>query len=459
MDFKKLAEEILAKTGGKDNVSYATHCITRLRLTVKDKGLIKDDEIKTIPGVIGTQFVGSQYQVIIGQEVEHVYNAVCELGGFEKAAAIDENLDKKPLTVKGVLGGLMDAISGSVAPILPIITAAGLIKLIVAVLGSTMLGVVADDAPLLQLLTVVGDAGFYFFPVYLAYASAKKFGANIAMALFMAGVLIHPTLVGILTSGVPFNVYGIPAAGVDYTFSFLPIIMIVYVQSYVEKLLNKYVPSSLKSLLVPLCTMLVMLPLALCCLGPIGSWVANGLAAAIGLMKDTIGPVATGIVAALWPFLIATGMHQGLIVIAITSIMTVGFDATILVGAVVGGYALYGVSIANILKLKNNDERGLAVGNLITLALGGISEPSIFGLLLRNKRAALFNLIGAFCGGLYAGLTGVVLNFPGATNLLAILSFSGANPSNLVNACVGGAIALVVALVLSLVLGLEDKKA
>lgn len=198
MNYEKTAAEIMDHIGGKENVSSVTYCMTRLRITPKDRGLVDDEAVKKIEGLVGTKVVGAQYQIIIGPDVENVYKSFCRLGDFAEVSRVDENLDedlpKEKLTAKKIVDNVMDTIGACVAPMLPIITAAGLLKLIVAVTGSGMLGIISDDSDFIRLLTFVGDAGFYFFPVYVAYSGAKRFGANIPMTLFIAGVLLHPTL-------------------------------------------------------------------------------------------------------------------------------------------------------------------------------------------------------------------------------------------------------------------------
>ena len=243
-------------------------------ITPKDKGLIQDEDIQKMTGIVGTKTVGTQYQIIIGSEVENVYKELCQIAGFEIHEGIDEIVDdisqkKEKLTPKSILNNVLDVIGGCVAPMLPIITAAGLVKLIVAVLGPSMLNIMSETSDFMRLLTFVGDAGFYFFPIYVAYAAAKKFQTNIPMALFIAGVLLHPTLIEIVNTGEAFTVYGIPMYLTTYSSNFVSMILIVWMMSYVEKGLNKVIPNALRALLFPLLTLLIMLPIALCILGPI----------------------------------------------------------------------------------------------------------------------------------------------------------------------------------------------
>lgn len=303
MNYEKTAASILELAGGKANISAVTHCVTRLRLTPKDRGLVDDEAIKKLDGVIGTKNVGTQYQVIIGQDVEYVYKNFCKQAGMEETAIVEasEN-DEKPkekMTIKKVVGSVVDAIGACVTPMLPIITAAAIIKLIASLLGPSMLNVLPETSEFMRLLALVGDAGFYFFPVYVAYSGAKRFGANIPMALFIAGILLHPSLIDIVNAGEAFHVYGIPMTLTTYSSNFISMLLITWAMSYVEKGLNKIIPNSLRALLFPVLLIFIMLPISLCVLGPLGAIIGKGIADAIVALHTVFGPITIGIVGAL----------------------------------------------------------------------------------------------------------------------------------------------------------------
>ncbi len=461
MNYKEKAEKILEKVGGKENVSSVTYCLTRLRITPKDRGLIKDDEIKGIDGIVGTKTVGAQYQVIIGPDVDRVYKEFCNVGGFDETKRVDADLDntsKEKLSIKTVLNNIMDTISGCVGPMIPIITAAGLIKLIATIVGPSMLNILPSDCDFVRLLTFVGDAGFYFFPIYVAYSSAKKFNANIPMALFLVGILLHPTLIEIVNTGEPFAVYGIPMTLVTYSSNFISALLIVWVMSYVEKGLNKIIPNSLRALLFPLLLTLIMLPLELCILGPLGSIIGQGIANGIVGLHKAVGPITVAIVAALWPLLIATGMHQALIAIAISYITTVGYDDSILVGAFVSNYPMIAIGLAYLILSKTAEKKAYATTSFITLFLGGISEPTLFGIILRNKKAILYMMIGGFIGGLYAGIMKVAVYFVGSGNVLVCLGYAGERASSLPQGIIACIIAFVVTFILCMVFKFDKKE-
>lgn len=458
-DFDRIAQEILDNVGGAENVTNAVHCMTRLRLNLKDYDKINADAIKGIKGVLGAQMVGGQYQVIIGQTVPNVYKEFCAIAGIKETGAIDENLDagpKGPLTPKAVIDKFLDAITGSLTPILPILIVAGLVKMIIAILGPTMLGVVNEGDNLYSILNLAGDAGFYFLPMYVAVSSARKFGANQFIAMLVAGIMLHPTLVGWVTEGTAMDVYGIPMTLVNYSSSVFPMILTIFVMSYVEKFFKKVVPEQVSTMFVPLCTVLVMLPLALCVVGPLGQILGNGISAGLLALHNILGPVGVAIIGSLFLLLVATGMHLAVISTALISFAQLGFDDTILVGSICGTYACIAIYLMYTLKAKDAEDRELGLSCFISQALGGVGEPGIFGITMRKPKALLIEMVAAFCGGLYAGITHCALYVLGSSNFMNAIVFANPNdPMGLVNGIIACAISFVVAVVLCLVIGFD----
>lgn len=463
MDYGKAAAEILKYVGGKGNVSFATFCATRLRLNLKDKGLIDEEAIRSMEEVFGTRDAGGQYQIIIGQEVGFVYKAFCKAAEISENEGIDEVLDtdievKEKLTPKKILNNIMDVISACIAQVMPILTACGLIKLLVSVLGPSMLNIADETSDLLRLLTFVGDAGFYYYPIFLAYGCAKKFKCSIPLALLFSVILIHPSLLEIVSSGEAFSVYGIPMVLNNYTYSFLPILLIVWLMSYVEKFLQRISPKSLKMLVVPLGTTLIMLPVALCVVGPLGTVCGEGISDALVWMSGVFGPVASALIAAMFPFLIVTGMHMPIITIGNISLMQNGFESAIFPASDVCTYTMIAIGLAAVIKARKSEERTINGTSFITLTFGGISEPTLFGIILKNVRAIAYVFIGGLAGGFYIGVTNTVIYIPGPGNLMTILCYGGGETSNLINGIIGCAIGFLVTFILAILFGFETKK-
>lgn len=459
--YEQLANDVLDKIGGKENVTYAAHCMTRLRFNLKDESLIDKEVIKKIPGVMGCQFAGGQFQIIVGPGVDKVYKRICEIAGFEMKDDIKENLDnqtKKEFSWKNTGNSILNGIVGCLTPILPILICSGLIKMIAAIIGPNMLHLVSDTSDIYRLLSFVGQAGFYFFPVFVGLSGAKKFGCNPMIALLMGVLLIDPTFVEIVKAGNAFTVYGIPMTLAEYSSTVLPMIMITFVMSYVEKYVKKIVPESVATLFVPLLTVLIMLPIALCLLAPLGSILGVYLGKGLIAFRQITGPFGVAIIGALFILIVATGMHLTLIATAIVSLTTVGYDNTILVGSIPGTFSMIALGLAMIIKSKDQETRNLSISCFVSQALGGVGEPMMFGLIFRFKRLLLVQMIGTFFGALYVGFTNVSLHLLASNNFLVFLAFSSPDKSNIINGIIACVISFVITFALVIVFGYEGKE-
>ena len=459
--YTELCNQVLEQIGGKENVRSALHCMTRLRLNLADNSKVNMDALKGIQGVLGAQFSGDQLQVIIGPTVSNVYTEFCEIAGVGKAAAVEENLDKdkESFSIKNIPSKVLSYVSGSVAPALPIMLGAGFFRMFYSILGTGLLNVLPEDSMFMQTLYFIGNAGFYFLPIFIAWGAAKKLNTSVPIALALVAILLEPTVLGIIGAGVPFNVYGfLPMQLNDYSQSVLPALLTVWVMSYVHKYVDKFMPKSLKVIFVPFVTLVIMVPLMLCALAPLGNWIGILITKLIELIHSFAGPVAVALVGALWMFMIATGMHIAVIQLAIINIMTTGNDPIVFVGSTVANITLMGLALAYFIRAKG-EEKAIAGGNAVTLIVGGLAEPTIFGVLLRNKKAMLYQMIGAFIGALIAGITNAAFYTMAASNFMNVLGFSGGPAGNFVWGLISCLVGAAVALLLGVIFGFEDKKA
>lgn len=451
--YTEFCNQILERIGGKSNVSSAVHCMTRLRLNLKDKTKVDVEGLKTVQGVLGAQFSGEQFQIIIGTHVSEVYPEFCKAADLTETAAVEENLDKKKFDIKKVPSELLDYISGSIAPIIPIMTGAGFFKMLYAVLGPELLNVLSNESDLMQTLYIVGNAGFYFLPVFVAWGAAKKLNTNMCMSLLLGALLIDPNILNIVTEGEGFSIYGfIPMQLNSYTSSILPSLLTVWVLSYIYKFLDKYMAKSIKVIGVPFCTLAVMVPLMFCVLAPVGNWIGTILATVFEGLYGIAGPLAIALIAAFWPFMVATGMHLAVGQLVFLNISTLGYDPVVMAGSCIANYALMGMVVAYFIRAKG-EEKQMAGANAVTLIVGGVSEPTVFGILLRNKRAMICQIISGLIAGFIGGMMGIAVYTIGASNFLTVLQYAGGPVQNFINAGIACAIAFIVSLVIGMVIG------
>lgn len=458
--YTDLCNGILESVGGTANIAGALHCMTRLRLSLKDSSAVNVDAVKKIKGVMGAQFSGDQFQIIIGPTVAEVYKEFCAISGLNAAAPIDENLDapKEKFDLKKVPSSILSYISGSVAPVLPIMLGAGFFKMFYSVLGPDLLNLLSVESGFMRTLYIIGDAGFYFLPVFVAWSAAKKRNTSIQMALVLSVLLIHPNIVEIVAAGEPFRFYGVfPMQLNNYGQAVLPPLLMVWILEYVHKFVEKHMPDSLKVIGVPFMTLAVMAPIEMCVLAPVGNLIGKFITMIIGGVYSFAGPVAVALIGALWMFMIATGMHIAVIQMAIINMMTMGNDPVVLAGSTVAQYALMGIALAYFIRSKG-EEKQVAGANAVTLIAGGLSEPTLFGLLLQNKRAMLYQIVAGGFGGLICGILKAAFFTMATGNFLNVLGFTGSTSDNFVKGAISCAIGFGLAFVLGLVFGFDNTK-
>ena len=454
-NYEELSNSILANVGGKDNIVSCMHCYTRLRINLKDTGLVNTKNIEDL-GVLGTQMTGNQLQIIIGNDVNEVYDKFCQIAEVKKEDTINENLDKgittkkEKVTFKSIINSVIDALVGCIVPILPILLGSGLIKAIVLI--CEQIGWLAADNPTMITLSWCADAAFYFMPVFIGFFAAKKFGANLSLGAMIGAILIHPTFVSMVTAGDPESIFGMNIYSASYSSTIIPVILSVWVMSYVEKFISNHSPKMLRAILEPLLTLLIMIPLALVVLAPLGAMLSSGFAVALTWCYDTFGFIAIGVWCAIIPFVVMTGMHLGTIPISIQNIATLGYDPIVYPAFVLSNFSQGAACLAVGVKAKDKNLKSVAYSCAFSDIVPGISEPGMYGVTLRYKTPMIAAVIGSFCGGLYLGITKVGSYVFAAPNLFALTGFIGSNAGNFMNMIIGIVIAMVVTFIITMII-------
>ncbi len=449
MNYQELAEQILKNVGGGKNITSLNNCATRLRMNFKDESLVKVETIKRLQGVMGVSKKAGQYHIIIGPDVANVCNAMKKMttissSGISSAGKSDKNHSK--------VEQLLDIFASIFTPVIPAITAAGMIK---ALLVICVLFGMSKESQIYMIISFIADAGFYFLPVMLAFSTALKLGSNPYLAAMIGGVLLHPKFVGLVSAGDPVSFLSLPIKLVNYGSSVIPIILAVWFMTYVERFADRVSPTPIKFFTKPVLTVLIVAPVTLLVLGPLGSYVGTGIAAGTGFLNTHVRWLVPMIMGAFMPLLVLTGMHWSFLPILLTSYSTYGYEAIMGPGSLVSNICQGGASLAVAFKTKNKKLKQLAGSAGIT-ALMGITEPAMYGVTLRLKRPLVAVMIGGGIGGFYAGIMGVVRYTSGTPGLLSLPIFIGENPMNIVHACIAALIGFVITFILTLVLGFEE---
>lgn len=460
----ELATFIVDKVGGVNNIKSLVHCVTRLRFQLKNTNIVNREALKQKDGVITIVESGGQFQVVIGNAVAEVYKAIITTTGRDFGENTNEKKARKPLDA------FVDTVSSIFTPILGLLCAGGMIKGFNALFVA--FGWIQIGSGTHTILQAAGDGIFYFFPIFLGYTSAKKFGLNQFLGMAIGASLVYPSLamltkaepLYILFASTPFEspVYatflGVPIILMTYSSSVIPIIVATYFGAKIEKGITKVVPQVLKMFAVPAITLLLSIPLTFLLIGPIATW-AGHLLGNLTMTIYNVSPVLCGLfVGGLWQVFVMFGLHWGFIPIGLNNMAVMGYDSVL--ALIVGTpLATAGVVLAIFLKTKNSRLKTIAFPAFIS-SLFGVSEPSIYGVTLPRKKPFFITLFSASIAGGIMGLFGTKSYMMGGMGILAVPNYI--NPKTGIEMGFYGMIlAILVAFVLGFVLtwlfGFSDK--
>ena len=452
MDYKKLGYDLLPLVGGVDNISKLTHCATRLRFEFCDRSKVDKAAIENTLGVISVVEKGGQFQVVVGNDVPITYRVLInEMGGTAAKSSSDASSDEEK-EKPGIITNIISVISTTFTPVIPALIGGGMIK---AVLSILVLCGLDDSSSTYAILNLISDAAFYFMPVLLAYGAAIKFECNPVLAMTLACALLHPTWTGMVSAGEGVNFFHIPVQLVDYSYSVIPIILSVWLMSYVEKFAEKYTPSIIKFFLKPLIILFISVPIALVIIGPLGSFLNSVIEAGANIINAKASWLLPMLMGAFQPFLVLTGTAWAMTPIATVQISSLGYEIVNGPGMLASNIAQGGATLAVALKTKNSQLKQLASSSGFT-AVMGITEPCLYGVLLRLKKPFIASMIGGGIGGIYAGISGLVRYAFVSPGLAALPAFIGENPMNIVHAIITCIISFAAAFVAAWVLGFEE---
>jgi PTS system beta-glucosides-specific IIC component len=446
MNKKDLAASIIEMVGGEKNISSLIHCATRLRFQLKNSKKANVKQLKELEGVMGVVNAGEQLQIIIGNDVHNVCEEI-----KSQANISSEQPDANEKSKGNILARAIGIIPTIFTPILPALTACGMLKAAFLILQMT--GLLSPESQTYIILNYVSDICFYFLPFLLANSAAKVFKTNQYLALAVAGILLHPTFTGMVAAGDPVALLGIPVPLVNYASSLIPIILGIWLMSHIERILNKYIPEFLRFICVPAITLLIMTIMMLCFIGPIGFYLGNYVAAGLMSINKYFGWLAVVIIAILKPLLVMTGMHYALTTAFIQMLTVNGYDTFYLSSTILANLAQAGAAFGVFLKSKNKNMRTIASSTSFT-AFMGITEPAMFGVNMKYKKPFIAALIGAGLGGLYAGIMQV--RFLALTGV-GILGLLGTDPGSMIHMVIAVGITLISSAVITFILGFDEE--
>ncbi|WP_208559700.1 beta-glucoside-specific PTS transporter subunit IIABC [Marinilactibacillus kalidii] len=458
MEYKAFNETLLNKIGGKENISGLTHCMTRMRFKLKDESKAKTDEIKQMAGVVTVVQSGGQYQVVVGNHVADVYKEFVQVAGIQTDDSSEMEEDKP----KGVLNNFIDIVSSIFTPIISVLMASGMIKGLLALL--TAFSLLDKTSGIYLILNATGDGLFYFFPIFLGYTAAKKFGGKPFLGMAIGAALVYPTIVtansgageSLLTlfqgtaieSPIYVTFFGIPVILMSYTSSVIPIIAATYMASKVEGFFERIIPRAIRSFFVAFLTLLVTVPLTFLVIGPLTTWVGLIIGQGLSTAYEFSPIIAGTLIGGFWQIFIMFGLHWGFIPIALNNYATLGFDVVVMAGLATP-LAMAGVTLAIFFKTKDRKLKEISLPAFLS-AVFGITEPALYGVTLPRKKAFYATSVATAIAGGIMGIFKTRVYINGGTGIFAIPRFI--NPeTGIDNSVIGFVVAIASAFVLGFV--------
>lgn len=437
-----LAKEIIQNVGGEKNISGLVHCATRLRFTLKDNKKADKGALENSDGVLSVVQGGGQFQVVIGSHVSEVYKEIAKVANIGKA---DSDSDKPKGTITSQI---FDVISRSFHPLLGALAGAGMLKALLTIL--TMVGWLSAESGTYLILSAAGNAVFYFLPIFLGITLATRLGANPYVGGTIGAALLEPNLTGLISSEGGTSFLGIPAIVVDYSSTVFPVFIAVCIYALVEKGIKKVIHKDLQMFLVPMISLIFIVPLTVLIFGPFGVYVGDGIASGIAFLAERSGILTGAVMGAGWTFLTLLGLHWGLVPIFLQNLATGGDPLMSMLSAAV--FAQIGVAVGFMIRAKDKKLKALAGSTMLPGALAGVTEPILYGLILRYRRTLIYlvgaGAIGGAINGMF-GSKGIVFAFP---SFLSIPAFSP-----ILQHTTGVLVAFLIAAIATVVFGFETK--
>lgn len=428
MSNKETATSIIKLVGGSQNISSLVHCATRLRFELHDSSKADREALKALPKVLGVMDAQGQTMVIIGPTVNEMHAEIMQQlesgAGAEGAAAASS---ASPATdakgsKKSWFDKLLATISAIFTPYIPILATSGIIKGLIDILAQS--GVLPATSNTYLILAGAGNALIYFFPILLAFTAAQKFGANPYIGAAIGAALMEPNITGITTTGNVIDFLGIRFTAMNFSSTVIPIILAIWAYSHLDKLLKRFLPKMLQFVFVPLLSMLIMVPLTLMVFGPVGGLLANLVADGYEFFLNSNVILFNAVFGALFIYVIMLGIHWVVLPLQLSYLAEHGMEYSLGSGGM-GNYALLGVCLAVMVISKSKEERTIASSSAFVNFLSGVTEPGLYGVVMKNKKYFISLTLGGLVGGIIFGMTKSYITnfaFTGLFGLPAFLS-------------------------------------
>ncbi|WP_348921708.1 beta-glucoside-specific PTS transporter subunit IIABC [Enterococcus rotai] len=399
MRYEEESKKIIELVGGKSNINSLVHCATRLRFSLKNTKKADKEALEKLPYVMSVVNSGGQYQVVIGSKVPDYYAAIQSLA--------DLNEDAPKTEKKLSFNYVFEVISGAFSPLIPAMAGSGMIKAVLTILVEMKL--LADTSSTYMVLSAASNAIFYFLPVFLGITLTKKIGGNMYVGGVIGAALLEPSFTGMIGQE-KLDFLGINLNVVDYATTIFPIFVAIFIYSFVDKFLRKIIFRDLQLFAVPMFSLMIMVPLTALLFGPFGTVIGDALSQGVMWLIGKSALLSGIVLGGGMPFMVMFGLHWGFSPITLENLTVMGGDP-IEGMAVAAVFAQIGIAIGFYLKSKKHSKMKALAGPLaLTGLFAGVTEPIVYGLILRYKRLLPIVAISGAIGGAICGVTGVTMN-------------------------------------------------
>lgn len=450
MEYQALAKDILGHVGGKENIVSLVHCATRLRFKLKDNKKGNAEELKQNPGIIMVVESGGQFQVVIGNHVNDVWQAVRREAGLSDDTPADTDASSEK---SSLFSRFIDVVSSIFTPFIGILAASGILKGLLAL--AIVCGWLTTDSGTYKIWFAASDALFFFLPMVLGYTAGKKFGGNPFITMIIGGSLVHPMMIEAFNSSQQVNAatelfLGIPITWFNYGSSVIPIVLAAWLSCWIEKKSMKLLPASMKNFFAPLICIGITVPLTFLAIGPVATGLSQMMANGYQWIYDMAPWLAGATLGALWQVCVIFGLHWGMVPLMLNNLSALGQDSMVpmILPAIAGQV---GAALAVFIRTRDKRQKVLA-GSSVTAGIFGITEPAVYGVNLPLRRPFIFGCVAGAVGGAIVGLSDTHVYSFGFANIFTFAQMIP--PSGLDSTVWGGIIGTFVALVMSCIMTL-----
>ena len=439
--------------GGASNIKKVWHCATRLRFNVKDNNKVNQKELEKLKGIIQVVYGHEQWQLVIGTQVAEVYDQLINMKEIKDSKNLIKEKEAKNKERTGFLGLLnkfISFISSLFMPFLNAICGAGVLKGVLAL--CTTMKWLKETSGTYVLLNAAADSLFYFLPIFIAFNAAKQLKVDRFVSVAIAGALLYPQITTLATKNITIKFLGIPVIPMSYSSSVIPIMLSIWLLSYLEPMLKRLIPDSLKYVFVALIELVIMVPLTLIVVGPIGSTISSALANSIMTIYNHASLFAGLLIGGLWQVIVMFGFHWMILPLIMSNIAKLGQDPIFPI-ACAAVMSQAGAALGVFLKAKDNKTKQIS-GSACIAAIFGITEPTLYGVTLKYKKPFYIAISCSALGGIVIGLSNVEAHAFAFPSILSIPTYLG---HGFVGEIIGLIISFVGAAILTYFWGLPNE--